>query len=45
MPTLWIYQQAFQYGVVGSAAALAVVLTIIIMIISVTVNRVGERNR
>lgn len=45
VPTLWIYQQAFQYGVVGSAAALAVVLTMIIMVISLTVNRVGERDR
>ena len=31
VPTLWIYPQAFQYGFVGSAAALAVVIDVIIM--------------
>jgi raffinose/stachyose/melibiose transport system permease protein len=45
VPTLWIYLQAFQYGVVGSAAALAVVLTVIIMVASIGINRAGERNR
>ena len=45
VPTLWIYLQAFQYGLVGSAAALAVVITIIIMLASIGINRVGERNR
>ena len=45
VPTLWIYLQAFQYGFVGSAAALAVVLTAIILVLSIGINRIGERSR
>jgi raffinose/stachyose/melibiose transport system permease protein len=45
VPTLFIYLQAFQYGFVGTAAALAVVLTIIIMAVSIGIHRIGERGR
>src|SRR5262249_119764 len=45
VPSLVIYLDAFQYGFVGTAAALAVVLGAIIMVISVVINRVGERGR
>jgi raffinose/stachyose/melibiose transport system permease protein len=45
VPSLLIYLDAFQYGIVGTAAALAVVLGAIIMVISIVINRVGERGR
>ena len=45
VPSLLIYLDAFQYGAVGIAAALAVVLGSIIMVLSITINRVGERGR
>jgi len=45
VPSLLIYLDAFQYGVVGIAAAIAVVLGAIIMVLSVTINRIGERGR
>jgi raffinose/stachyose/melibiose transport system permease protein len=45
VPSLLIYLQAFQYGFVGSAAALAVVLGAMIMVLSVVINRLGERGR
>lgn len=45
VPTLWIYLQAFQYGFVGTAAAFAVFLTVIIMMASFGINRLGERNQ
>jgi raffinose/stachyose/melibiose transport system permease protein len=45
VPSLLIYLQAFQYGFVGSAAALAVLLGAIIMVLSITIHRIGERSR
>jgi raffinose/stachyose/melibiose transport system permease protein len=45
VPSLLIYLQAFQYGVVGKAAALAVVLALIITALSMLINRIGERSR
>lgn len=43
VPSLLIYLRAFTYGLAGNAAALAVVMALIILTISVTVNRLGER--
>jgi raffinose/stachyose/melibiose transport system permease protein len=43
VPSLVIYLNAFQYGLVGSAAALAVVLAGMIMGLSIVINRLGER--
>jgi raffinose/stachyose/melibiose transport system permease protein len=43
VPSLLIYLRAFTYGMAGNAAALAIVMAAIILIISVTVNRLGER--
>ena len=45
VPSLQIYRQAFQYGFVGTGAALAVVLGGIILILSLVIHRVGERGR
>ena len=45
VPSLLIYLQAFQYGFVGSGAALAVVLGGIILVLSVVIHRFGERGR
>jgi raffinose/stachyose/melibiose transport system permease protein len=45
VPSLVIYLDAFQYGFVGIAAALAVVLGAIIMTISIVINRLGESAR
>jgi raffinose/stachyose/melibiose transport system permease protein len=45
VPSLVIYLQAFQYGFVGTAAALAVLMALIIMVLSITIHRFGERVR
>jgi ABC-type sugar transport system permease subunit len=43
VPSLLIYLRAFTYGLAGNAAALAMVMAAIILTISVTVNRLGEK--
>ena len=45
VPSFEVYRRAFQLGEVGSAAAVAVVLTILIFLINLAVNRIGERER
>jgi raffinose/stachyose/melibiose transport system permease protein len=45
VPSLLIYDRAFQYGFVGSGAALAVVMGVIILSLSMLVQRFGERRR
>jgi raffinose/stachyose/melibiose transport system permease protein len=45
VPSLLIYLRAFQYGFVGSGAALAVVMGLIILTLSMVVHKVGERGR
>jgi len=42
VPTILIYKRAFQSGEVGSAAAIAAILTAIILIISVGIRRLEE---
>ncbi len=44
VPSLLIYLRAFTYGLAGNAAALAMVMTAIILVISITANRLGERS-
>nr|WP_216853790.1 sugar ABC transporter permease [Phytoactinopolyspora halotolerans] len=41
VPSFEVYQRAFQFGQVGSAAALALVLTATIFVVTVLVNRIG----
>jgi raffinose/stachyose/melibiose transport system permease protein len=43
VPSLEIYNNAFQYNEVGAAAAVSVVLALLIFAIAVTILRVGER--
>ena len=45
VPSLLIYDRAFQYGFVGNGAALAVVMGVIILTLSMLVQRFGERSR
>ncbi|TRW46275.1 carbohydrate ABC transporter permease [Georgenia yuyongxinii] len=45
VPSFEVYRRAFQLGEVGSAAAVAVVLTVLIFAINLLVNRIGERER
>ncbi|WP_420897563.1 carbohydrate ABC transporter permease [Georgenia faecalis] len=45
VPSYEVYRRAFELGEVGSAAAVAVVLTALIFLINVGVNRIGERER
>ena len=45
MPSYEVYNRAFQQGRVGSAAAIAVVLTVIIFAISFGITRIAERER
>lgn len=42
VPSLLIYLMAFSYGVAGKAAALAVILGLVILAVTLTVNRLGE---
>lgn len=44
VPSFEVYNLAFQQGRVGSAAAVAVVLTLIIFVISVGITRVADRD-
>jgi raffinose/stachyose/melibiose transport system permease protein len=43
VPAFQVFSRAFESGQVGSAAAVGIVLTVIIFIISVGINRLGER--
>lgn len=45
VPSYEVYYQAFKVGAVGTAASLAVVLTIVIFIINLAVNLIGERQK
>lgn len=45
VPSFEVYNRAFQQGRVGSAAAVAVVLTLVIFVISFGITRVAERER
>ncbi|MFH5823902.1 carbohydrate ABC transporter permease [Georgenia sp. AZ-5] len=45
VPAFEVYRRAFQLGEVGSAAAVAVVLTLLIFGLNAAVNRLGERGR
>lgn len=45
VPSYEVYYQAFKVGAVGTTAALAVVLTIVIFLINLAVNLVGEREK
>nr|WP_205856808.1 sugar ABC transporter permease [Phytoactinopolyspora endophytica] len=44
VPSFEVYQRAFEFGQVGSAAALALVLTAMIFIVTLLVNRIGGRD-
>jgi raffinose/stachyose/melibiose transport system permease protein len=43
VPAFQVYDRAFQTGQVGSAAAVGISLTLVIFVISFTINRVAER--
>ncbi len=45
VPSYEVYHRAFQLGRVGSAAAVAVVLTLIIFVISFGITRIADRDR
>lgn len=45
MPALEIYNRAFTFGEVGSGAAIATVLSLIIAVIAVIVTRFGSGRR
>lgn len=45
VPSFEVYYRAFRVGEVGTAASLAVILTIVIFLINVTINLVGEREK
>ena len=45
VPSYEVYNQAFRLGSVGTASSLAVVLTLVIFVINLTINLVGERRR
>ncbi|MFD1718246.1 carbohydrate ABC transporter permease [Georgenia deserti] len=45
VPSYEVYRRAFELGEVGSAAAVAVVLTALIFLLNLAVNRIGERER
>ena len=45
VPSYEVYNRAFQQGRVGSAAAIAVVLTVVIFVISFGITRIAERER
>lgn len=44
VPSYEVYHRAFELGKVGSAAAIGVCLTIIIFVISLAINRIGDRD-
>lgn len=43
VPSYEVYRRAFELGQVGSAAAVGVTLTALIFLLSVVINRRGER--
>ena len=43
VPSYEVYRRAFELGQVGSAAAVGVTLTALVFIISLVVNRIGDR--
>lgn len=43
VPSYEVFRRAFELGQVGSAAAIAIVLTVMIFAINLIVNRIGER--
>jgi raffinose/stachyose/melibiose transport system permease protein len=43
VPSYEIYRRAFELGQVGSAAAVGVTLTALIFVVSVVINRIGDR--
>lgn len=43
VPSYEVYRRAFELGQVGSAAAVGVALTVIIFLITLVVNRIGDR--
>ncbi len=43
VPSYEVYRRAFELGQVGSAAAVGIVLTLLIFVINLGVNRIGER--
>ena len=45
MPSYEVFRRAFEQGQVGSAAAVGITLTILIFLINLVVNRIGERER
>src|SRR5690606_1994566 len=45
VPSYEVYRRAFELGEVGSAAAVAVVLTALIFLLNLAVSRIGERER
>jgi raffinose/stachyose/melibiose transport system permease protein len=42
VPTLLIYKRAFVSGDVGSAAAIATILTVLVLVVSVGIRRLEE---
>lgn len=44
VPSYEVYRRAFELGQVGSAAAVGVTLTVLIFLISLTINRIGDRS-
>ena len=45
VPSYEVYYQAFRIGEVGTASSLAVVLTLVIFLINLALNLVGEREQ
>jgi raffinose/stachyose/melibiose transport system permease protein len=43
VPSFEVYHRAFELGRVGSAAAVGVSLTLVILVISIGINRIAER--
>jgi raffinose/stachyose/melibiose transport system permease protein len=43
VPAYQVYERAFQTGQVGSAAAIGITLTLLILALTLVVNRVAER--
>ncbi|WP_427891466.1 carbohydrate ABC transporter permease [Kribbella sp. GL6] len=43
VPSYEVYHRAFELGRVGSAAAVGVTLTVLILLISLVINRIGDR--
>ena len=45
LPSYEVYNRAFNLKEVGSASAVAVVLTVLVFLINVVVSRIGEEKR